>query len=328
MKKQLLLLCLFFSLLNQAQQQVVFCPPGAKWHYNFYHYNIVDYPNNPHYVGYLYNNTAEYVGDTIIDNALVKIIRHPPFDRGSCGCFATTTYIKQSGDTIFMKNTCTNYDEQLGEIFGLPGNGWQILYAFTDSVGSQWINYYAGGYSVGIYTTTVKSIQTITINATGLKQMRVAHNMYSFSGGYPSVMPDTVITERIGGSYLFPFSSGDCDGYNFNNFLCYQDSSFGLYQAGEKNCDYATYYTGVEEQSINAGVVFYPNPISTNVTIKLRPNNFYDLKISDALGLVCKEVSLVEEKTIIDVSQLKAGIYFLQVFEKGKLIGAQKVIKE
>lgn len=210
MKKQLLFLCLFCALTGQAQQPVVFCPPGAKWHYNFYHYNIVGYPNNPHYVEYLYNKTIEYIGDTVIDNEPVKILHQDKFNRCLCGgCYAKRTFVKQHGDTIFIKNSCLS--------------SWQILYNFAANVGEQWTSF---------SNTVVDSVTTTMINGLTLKQLHI-----TWVSGQINTITET-ITERIGGAYFFPLNSGDCDGDNFNNFLCYGDNVLGLYQENEKPCDY------------------------------------------------------------------------------------------
>src|SRR4051812_24877511 len=141
MKKTLLFFCLLFTLVSKAQQPVVFMPQGAKWHYNFKAYNF----EQSLYV--IKNKTVEYAGDTVINNESVKILHHPYFYRHACGpCSAPFTYIKQHGDTVFMKNHCLL--------------DWQILYNFATPVGGQW----SVVTTSAIFIIKVNNTQTTTIN--------------------------------------------------------------------------------------------------------------------------------------------------------------------
>src|ERR1043165_6473023 len=103
--KQLLLLFLIFLVTTKIQAQVVFCPPGAEWHYNF----------RTEFLQRTDNVTIKYVGDTLWGLDLLKILSATRFYVDQNCRSVSRTLIKQKGDTIFMNNNRTQ-------------NSWQILY--------------------------------------------------------------------------------------------------------------------------------------------------------------------------------------------------------
>jgi hypothetical protein len=85
----------------------------------------------------------------------------------------------------------------------------------------------------------------------------------------------------------------------------------------------------IHENSVNKiNVSVYPNPVLNSASVELPQSNIYSIKLSNVLGSICQEIALAEEKTELNLGQLNTGVYVLQVFEKGKLLAAKKVIKE
>jgi hypothetical protein len=76
----------------------------------------------------------------------------------------------------------------------------------------------------------------------------------------------------------------------------------------------------------------YPNPSSGVFNIQLADATLsnYDLKLINVLGQEEKLDEVIKQNDVItlNIQQLKKGIYFLQVFDKGKLIHTEKIIKE
>jgi hypothetical protein len=70
----------------------------------------------------------------------------------------------------------------------------------------------------------------------------------------------------------------------------------------------------------------FPTLTSESLTIRSGNYNFLHVEIFDLLGnrVIAQPVS--EEKAQIDVSQLQQGIYFIRVFNSGRLVGAEKII--
>src|SRR5688572_17464274 len=113
MKKHLLLF-LFLFILSQTEAQITFCPPGAKWNYSFQQY----------WMGILDHNYAvNYIGDSIVAGDTLKILQYNSFFRYSTlQQQPYIAFIKQRGDTIFIRNYWTNHQ-------------WQILYNFAAQPG-------------------------------------------------------------------------------------------------------------------------------------------------------------------------------------------------
>ncbi len=98
-------------------------------------------------------------------------------------------------------------------------------------------------------------------------------------------------------------------------------------------CDTTTAYclnpVAIKQVNVqNLGLHIYPNPSSgiLNVEVNTALEKPLDITLSDALGRIVKQLSL-SASTKIDVSDLENGIYFLQVFDEGKLLTTEKIIK-
>lgn len=78
----------------------------------------------------------------------------------------------------------------------------------------------------------------------------------------------------------------------------------------------------------NLGLHIYPNPSNgiLNVDVNAALEKPLSISISDALGRTVKQLSL-SASTKIDLSDVKEGIYFLQVYNDGKLLAIDKIIK-
>lgn len=323
MKKHLLLLVLFIAFQKQYAQ-VMFCPPGAEWHYNFKLYVVV---NSAGYKLTYPNIAIKYKKDSLLSGEHVKVLAHKYFYTASCSNEIDETYIKQKGDTVFMKNKYTL-------------DHWEILYNFATPAGGSWITqtWFSASDPASTYTVSVDSVVSISINNQVLKRLFVKYNgeiNMGFSG--TSTLNSTgIITEKIGTSdYLFYFNSADCDGPSFNNFLCYQDTDLGVYQSSEKPCNYYTniYTTALEESEIVQKLFVYPNPGSDVLNINLvqdQPSRNCEIVLVDVLGkrILNHELPIQNQKTELNISELKKGIYSLQMFEEGKLIATKKIIKD
>ncbi len=312
MKKLYLLALLFLSLQN-ITSQVVFCPPGAEWSYTWTD-GLLTFPPGT------YNTKVKYIGDTIIAGDQVKKLSHEylAFECVQLSSFCDPTYIKQKGDTIFMLNNCSS------------GN-WQILYNFAANPGDSWTNNllaFSPGTVTTEYTITVQSVNTVTVNATPLKELTLSYlfkwnNSYNFYAGKA--------TERFGGDkYLFNFWNRlftDCS--YFSGFLCYKDSAFGQIQFnGFTNCDYANPLGVGENYTTENHVSIFPNPSSDFIEFKAdflgsQPK----IEFTDLSGRLIKQLVL-DKNGSVDIRELEAGLYLLSVYsDEGVWIGKSKFIK-
>jgi len=70
----------------------------------------------------------------------------------------------------------------------------------------------------------------------------------------------------------------------------------------------------------------YPNPSTHNITIELKNSlSGSDFKIYDNKGSLVKHMALTEQKTIIDISDLAAGVYYLSLINQNRIC-RQKLI--
>jgi hypothetical protein len=83
---------------------------------------------------------------------------------------------------------------------------------------------------------------------------------------------------------------------------------------------------------VNNKLQIYPNPNSGLLNIQLQNAslNHYALKLTNVLGQEVRIDEQIKQNDLItiDLSLLKKGIYFLQLFEKGALIHFEKIIRE
>ena len=300
MKKLLLLLFVLFSLKPKAQ--VVFCPPGAEWHYLF--------SGSMFFPGNTYNETIKYIGDSISGTDTIKILSHFRFFL-QCSPTVSKTLIKQKGDTIFFYNKRTQ-------------NSWQILYNFAAPAGQGWQTTVLQSNNTAItFSYTVGSVDYVTVNGFSLRRLI----LYGLS---------TTIIERFGcDQFLFNYSNsglGFCDGNGFLEFLCYKDNLFGTKQFGDKSC---TYYTsngvGINEEKLNeAHIKVYPNPTKDLLTVESEKFGtttsicLYTIKGQKVLNI--DEISTAGVQ--FNLGKLEKGIYILKVFNNEELMATEKIIKE
>jgi hypothetical protein len=296
--RKFLLSIFILAFFSKTQAQVVFCPPGAEWHYRFFPL--------PTWGGvfHFYNESIKYTRDSIIANDTLKLLAHNNFyvECNENTNVPTFTLIKQKGDTVFFKNFKTQ-------------NNWQILYNFACQPGSGWqttVLNYAGVPLT--YSFVVSSVSYTTINNFNLKQLNIS---------------GAILSERFGWDYfLFRYFSGmSCDGYYYYDRLCYQDNAFGVKQFGDKACDFSG-IDGVEEYGNENVLRTFPNPVSGTLNVELNiqnPAGVY-FRIVNALGeeILTITETIQDEGLKIDLGNLENGIYFLHIFESGKFIAAKK----
>jgi hypothetical protein len=114
--------------------------------------------------------------------------------------------------------------------------------------------------------------------------------------------------------------------------MVYTKCSFqnGEHVYGNANCS-STIELGVnEEQFSNQKLTFSPNPFTTALTIQSE-TAFSDstLKLYNSVGQLVKEMTNQSGKAIVlNRDNLNSGLYYIQLFEKGKLVKSSKVLVE
>jgi hypothetical protein len=90
---------------------------------------------------------------------------------------------------------------------------------------------------------------------------------------------------------------------------------------------------GIKEIVFGNNFSISPNPTSRDLMIRV--NGIFNdknihIEIINSLGqkVLHSEIEFTNSKTLLDISNLKSGVYFLQIFANQNLIGVKKVIKE
>lgn len=306
--KQFLFLVLFLPFSFRAQTPVVFCPPGAEWHYLF---NWAGY-----HPGTKFNEGIKYLSDSIIGTDTVKVLAHKRFFLG-CSNLVSKTLLKQKGDTVYFKNSQTQ-------------NSWQILYNFATPSGQSWTTtLLLGNNTPATFTFNVTNVQQVIQNNFSLKELAVTitnnANVYT---------PSINITERLGSSgFLFHymnFTFGFCDADYFAERLCYQDSTFGLIQYTDKPCNFSN-LTGFENSyTIKNHISVFPNPAQDLIKIKTETHTdaLFNVIIRD---ISQREIEIVQMKGgnefELNTSDYPAGIYFMTIHNSAvNLVITEKLV--
>ena len=87
--------------------------------------------------------------------------------------------------------------------------------------------------------------------------------------------------------------------------------------------------SGIEQNLIsNNAISVFPNPFTDELHIEVagqRKN--YALDIYSALGVLVKKQTITEERTVINLKNEPAGIYFVYVLDGQNAIKAAKIVK-
>jgi plastocyanin len=86
--------------------------------------------------------------------------------------------------------------------------------------------------------------------------------------------------------------------------------------------------TGILEPATNLLTNAYPNPFSDKITVTYT-NNIQSLEIINLIGEKVRtmELSAIENKAEIDLSNLPSGIYFYRTYKEGKVVETKKIVK-
>lgn len=85
--------------------------------------------------------------------------------------------------------------------------------------------------------------------------------------------------------------------------------------------------TGIADSPASMSMMTYPNPFRDKVTITHKSVDA--ISVFNMVGeLVTKfEVDAAEAKTVLDLSAIPAGVYFVNIIKDGNVIGTRRVVK-
>ena len=116
--------------------------------------------------------------------------------------------------------------------------------------------------------------------------------------------------------------------YNEGGYLrCFSDNQILNYNKTSNACNYLNTTVSINEKNSNTNFKIYPNPANGLLNVASEDLGT-EIKIINTLGQIIQTTTIQNQTTILNISNLLNGIYFLQVFNNEKLIGTRKIVKE
>jgi len=124
--------------------------------------------------------------------------------------------------------------------------------------------------------------------------------------------------------------------YQPNYFVICPDRSFDYHFGGLGSnssillelADNCSEVTDIQEYKNEIELSIFPNPVDDELKIFINQDQFIQMSVSDLSGKMVKEFYAEGTSTIINISDLEKGIYFLQVIGNKNFISTKKFIKK
>jgi hypothetical protein len=275
---------------------------------------------------YFYNKTNcsfEYLRDSISNGEKIKVLK---VDRLLMNCTTRSpkfAFVKQRNDSVWFYHAV------------LTNETWQLLINYNAQVNEKWnITIYPWD-ATRTYTMNVTSVSTETINGFPLKKLNVSYSSIKVIGTYTTTIGPytTSIYERIGFLncfFPFHFESDGCDLDYLQEFLCYQDSTFGVKQFSSLSCDY-TYIVGLPENSSEyRQFELFPVPADNTLIVRSQASGsvWKRLLVYNGLGQLIRDEDVVykNEDLVMNTDALQNGMYLLQLVGNGQQSKLQKFV--
>jgi hypothetical protein len=306
MKKLLFISIAFWCNINLNAQQE-FAPIGAVWYFD----KIEDV--QPEMVGYV---KITSIKDTLLFEYTSRVLEKWYFTSSGDSIYWGKDYIHQSGDTIFY----------------LKDSTFKVLYNFGLSVGDTFEIY--GGKidecsDALIDSSIINAVETININNTETKtQYHVSINL---SPTWLTYTVNSVLGEING---FYPVYAGLCsvpEKYSFGSLRCYSDDKVGLYKRWRKSCDtLINDGLDIETALLFNGAIIYPAISADFITIEINDpfKQEATIEVYNLQGHLVLKDKISTSEYILDIKNLKQGLYILRIIQKGSKTIVNKIIKE
>ena len=198
-----------------------------------------------------------------------------------------STYTFSSGSSIVTPITNSTYTITGTDAFGCISS--------TEVVSSVTVN---ATPTISVNSGSICSGNSFTIIPSGA-------TTYSYSGGSAVVSPTTSTNFTITGTSAF-----NC-------------SATAVSSVSVSAC------VGVEELTMDNIVSIYPNPISTviNIDFLIFNNETYTIEITNTIGQILLRDNMTTHNLSLNTSDLKEGLYFINVIKNNNVITTKKIIK-
>jgi len=112
-----------------------------------------------------------------------------------------------------------------------------------------------------------------------------------------------------------------------NYYICLNSSNIC---SSDTICDSITVInTAIKETAINNRIKVFPNPYTEQTIVEVF-GNYSDITLTvlNALGQKVSVINSSTNKITLKMDDLKSGLYFIQVSDKGKIMGTRKIVIE
>ena len=233
---------------------------------------------------------------------------------------ATITSITLPGTIAIIDEHAFWYCKNLHSINFAPNSTTEMrigIYAFAECSNLRYIN-------IPDYVT---SIDDNAFFYTGL-EMIIFGNSVSYLGWH--VIPTSSTSIVICNSKIPPIT----EEYPFGGFfrtIIVPCESVEAYKSAP-NLDFYDYSTCIglgDLKKEEIEIIVYPNPAKDNITIQTKQLKGGSLLIYDIMGKEVLSTRINNDETILNINNLKTGVYILKVLNKENLIvGNKKIIKQ
>lgn len=293
MRKVLVLVIGIASGIAQAQ---TWCPPSAKWWY--------DYGTISGGTGYV---LVEYVGDTTINaQQAQKLTAHVVgFDQNNqipIDGFFPPLYTALIDDVVSL----------------WTANGFDTLFHYGAVAGSQWeIAEGTNGYR--IYTVT--DTGTMVVDGLPLRWWSVSLPPFS------NVESDTIV-ERMGtlNIYLRPSWVLAVTDPEIWSLRCYEDQEIQYTTGIAPSCDHVL---GLDAAGVpDPSPSFYPNPTEDHLHVRIPSPSQGNLALLDITGQLLVGLQTTSADAVLSLAGMSSGVYLLRYNTVGMPPWTGRVVKQ
>lgn len=276
----------------------VWCPTEAEWYFNYYDVGWT--------AGYMH---VAYVSDTLIAGSNAQKLSWEFAGWNTM----TQTPVNYVNPPMYTRYSSDRVDLWLDAEF-------DTLWYFGAGPGDQWQLPVEG--TVDSFVVHVLDTGTVAIDGIDLRRLSVL--LPGEDGMTP--MNDTII-ERVGSLSVFihPQFSYYVDALT-RGLRCYGDEELSYSTGIVPACDYNL---ATDDIVSATGVLIAPNPATDELVITFPDRtSYHTLDLMDVAGHVVLHDGPFIDRTSLDLSALRTGIYVCQVFDhSGSILIAKRLVK-
>ncbi len=307
--KKIALLCFVVMGFCTAKAQLEWAPVGAKYYYAFCDESFgCDV------------EIAEVIEETIIAGKNCK--RFSKAYLLGAFCYGMEYTYEEEGRVYFYNSEIKDFS---------------LLYDFNKGPGESWVMPICSELcgepdSIEI---VVDSISMTEINGMQVRTQHVTWE-YPWHWGTP-FLTNSIIYEGIGNFPVMYFAfRHPCGVLNHSmivSFNCYESPTHGTFNfRGEIPCDQFS-STPTEDPTLLAPQLkLSPNPVSNELELRFTPQlpGRIQVRVFDARGRLVEDIQkeLAGGSLSLQVTAWPAGLYVLQCMKDGKVLGAEKFVKQ